>query len=161
MTAAISAARGWLDHRWTTRVLLALLICAFLVSVAWRFNSGPAQARRGYVMPQSAQLEASLGIRISQAAVVADGGIVELRYTVLDPQKATTFQSNVAHPPVLRSEQNRGTAVYRTALMKQGHTLRPGQSYFILYLNNHGVIHSGGTLEIDAGGGRLVHVPVR
>jgi hypothetical protein len=92
--------------------------------------------------------------------VVADGGIVELRYTVLDGQKASKFQNDVHHPPVLRSERRKGD-VYRAALMKQGHELRPGQTYYILYLNNGHAIRSGETLEVEAGGAKLQHVPVR
>jgi hypothetical protein len=45
--------------------------------------------------------------------------------------------------------------------MNQGHSLRAGQTYFILYEDNHGSIKRGDTMSIDAGGGRLVGVPVR
>jgi hypothetical protein len=45
--------------------------------------------------------------------------------------------------------------------MRQGHELRPGQSYYILYLNNQRAIRPGDTLEIDAGGQTLAKVPVR
>jgi hypothetical protein len=79
---------------------------------------------------------------------------------VLDTQKATRFQSDTKHPPLLKSERRDGIA-WRAALMRQGHDLRPGQTYFILYLNNHQAIRSGESLEIDAGGARLASVPVR
>ena len=97
-------------------------------------------------MPRSSGLEAKLGVRFVQAAVVADGGIVELRYQVLDAQKASAFQRKVHNPPVLHSEDRPG-ALYRTALMRQGHELRPGQDYYILYLNNKRAVRSGETLE--------------
>jgi hypothetical protein len=112
-------------------------------------------------VPHSAALEAKLGIRFTQAAVVADGGLVELRYTVLDTDKATTFQNDTHHPPVLRSSKRSKESIYRTALMKQGHNLRAGQTYYILYLNNHNTVRSGETLQIDAGGNSLANVPVR
>ena len=92
---------------------------------------------------------------------MGDGGLIELRYTVLDTEKATKFQSDTQHPPVIYSERDRSAPVYRTALMRQGHDLRPGQSYFILYENNHGVVRRGDTVEIDAGAGKLTSVPVR
>jgi hypothetical protein len=45
--------------------------------------------------------------------------------------------------------------------MKQGHELRPGQTYYILYLNNGNAIRSGETLDVEANGFHLPHVPVR
>ena len=160
MTARTTALRGVLVSRWTTWAVLAASVLALLAAVALR--TGPlAHAKdAGYVVPQSSAMEAKLGVRFTRAAVVADGGIVELRYTVLDAEKASKFQSDTHHPPVLHSEK-RGGDVYRAALMKQGHELRPGQSYYILYLNNKRSIRSGEDLSIDAGGGHLAHVPVK
>jgi hypothetical protein len=139
-------------------LLLGTLVLVAAAAIAWR--TVPAEAGRGYDVPRSAGLEAKLGVRFVQAAVVADGGIVELRYTVLDTQRASKFQRAVHHPPVLHSEERPG-ALYRTALMRQGHELRPGQSYYILYLNNRRAIRPGETLAIDAGGQTLTKVPVR
>jgi hypothetical protein len=139
--------------------VLVVLVVAFAAALLWRVQS-PADAGKPYRVPEDRQLESSLGIRIQQAAVVADGGLVEIRYTVLDGQKASRFQNDVHHPPVLHSERRKGD-VYRAALMKQGHELRPGQTYYILYLNNANTIRSGETLEVEAGGSRLQHVPVR
>jgi hypothetical protein len=144
---------------WIFRLLLVLLVVGFAVALTWR--AGVAQAGKKYDVPENPSIESKLGIRFTQAAVVADGGLIEVRYTVLDADKATTFQNDVHHPPVLRSPKRTKNALYRTALMKQGHNLRPGQTYYILYLNNHGAVRSGETLNIDAGGGRLANVPVR
>ena len=141
-------------------VLVAVVALLCLAGLAWR-TSFAAEAQPGYHVPQSSGMEAKLGVRFVQAAVLADGGIVELRYTVLDPQKASAFQRDVKHPPVLRSEQRPGAPLYRTALMRQGHDLRPGQSYYILYLNNHRSVRSGETLEITSGQQTLAKVPVR
>jgi len=159
MTDRITAAARLRHNPWALRLLLIVLVVAFAVTLATR--AGSAHASRSYLVPQSATLESKLGIRFTQAAVVADGGLVELRYTVLDADKATTFQNDVHHPPVLKNSKRANNLLYRTALMKQGHNLRAGQSYYILYLNNHQAVVSGESLEIDAGGGRLVNVPVR
>ncbi|MBM0229932.1 hypothetical protein [Micromonospora sp. ATA51] len=105
-------------------------------------------------------MEATLGVRFTQAAVVGDGGLVELRYVVLDTQKASAFQNDTKHPPRLRNERS-GKLAWRAALMKQGHELRPGQSYYLLYLNNGGAIKRGDKIEITSGPRRLAHVPVR
>lgn len=141
------------------RLVLPLLVLALVAVSIVRFG-GYADARQGYAVPHDGQLEAQLGVRFTQAAVVGDGGLVELRYVVLDTQKASAFQNDTKHPPRLRNERS-GKLAWRAALMKQGHELRPGQSYYLLYLNNGGAIKRGDTIEITSGQRRLAHVPVR
>ena len=158
MTARMAALR---TNPWVLRVLLVILALAFVSSLALRFGAASATADKHYRVPESARLESVLGVRFTQAALVGDGGLIELRYTVLDTEKATKFQSDTQHPPVIYSERDHSAPVYRTALMKQGHNLRPGQNYFILYQNNHDVVRRGDTVEIDAGPGHLTGVPVR
>jgi hypothetical protein len=140
--------------------IVAVLLAAGLVgAIGWRF-AGNAAARPRYDVPHDGRLEGALGVRFTQAALVADGGIVEIRYVVLDTQKGSAFQNDVKHPPLLKNEKN-GKTAWRAALMKQGHELRPGQTYYILYLNNQNAIHRGDLIQIEAGAYRLAHVPVR
>ncbi|MEU3455168.1 hypothetical protein ABZ671_16450 [Micromonospora sp. NPDC006766] len=141
------------------RLLLPLLVLALVAVSIVRFG-GYADARQGYAVPQDGQLESALGVRFTQAAVVGDGGLVELRYVVLDTQKASAFQNDTKHPPRLRNERS-GKLAWRAALMKQGHELRPGQSYYLLYLNNDNAVKRGDKIEITSGQRRLAHVPVR
>ena len=146
-------------RRYAGKALIVLLAASLVTAVTIRFV-GSAQAAPGYNVPHDGQLEATLGIRFSQAAVVGDGGLVELRYIVLETQKASAFQNDTKHPPTLRSERN-GKLAWRPALMKQGHELRPGQTYYLLYLNSSGAVKRGDQIEIDYGPHRLQHVPVR
>jgi hypothetical protein len=146
-------------RRYAGKALIVLLAGSLVAAVTLKFV-GSAEAAPHYAVPHDGQMEAALGIRFSQAAVVGDGGLVELRYIVLDTQKASAFQNDTKHPPTLRGERN-GKIAWRPALMKQGHELRPGQTYYMLYLNNAGAIKRGDTIEIDYGSHRLQHVPVR
>ncbi|MFJ8577998.1 hypothetical protein [Micromonospora sp. NPDC093277] len=148
-----------LSRRRAGQAVLLLLVLALVAVSIVRFG-GSAEARPGYAVPQDGQLEGALGIRFTQAAVVADGGLVELRYVVLDTQKASAFQNDTKHPPRLRNERS-GKLAWRAALMKQGHELRPGQSYYLLYLNNDNAIKRGDKIEVTSGQRRLAHVPVR
>jgi hypothetical protein len=141
---------------WVTIVLLTLLLSAAAIG---RFATS-ADARDPYSVPQDGQLESILGVRFVQAALVGDDGLVEISYTVLDTQRASKFQNDVKHPPVLRNERT-GKTAWRTALMRQGHELRPGQTYYILYLNNQNAIKRGDKLEIGTTARKLAHVPVR
>ncbi|MEN3305193.1 MAG: hypothetical protein V7603_1395 [Micromonosporaceae bacterium] len=141
------------------QLVTLLLALALASALMLRFGSS-ADAIPRYDVPHDGQLESATGVRFTQAAVVADGGLVELRYVVLDTQKASAFQNDTRHPPTLRNERS-GKFAWRAALMKQGHELRPGQSYYLLYLNNQGAIKRGDKIAIDAGQRHLQHVPVR
>lgn len=152
--------RGRLSGRTPFRVLVVGLAVALLGALAAQFGAG-AFAARPYQVPTDPGVESELGIRVERVALVADTGIVEIRYTVLDNQKASRFQNDVHHPPTLRSEQHGGN-IYRTALMKQAHDLRPGQTYYVLYLNNGGAVHRGDTIELNTlGNHKLAHLPVQ
>jgi hypothetical protein len=137
--------------------LVGLLALGLIAALVFRLG---ATAGADPKFPQDGQMEAALGIRFTQAAVVADGGLIEVRYVVLNTEKASAFQNDTKHPPTLTSESN-GKVSWRAALMKQGHELRAGQSYYILYLNNQGSIKRGDKLTIDAGSRKLAHVPVK
>lgn len=144
-------------HGWRA---LMLLLAVTLVAVSVVRFVGYAEAKPRYDIPHDGQLEAAYGIRFTQAAMVADGGLIELRYVVLNAEKASAFQNDTKHPPQLRNERS-GKTAWRAALMKQGHELRPGQSYYLLYLNSGNAIKRGDKIEIRAGQHRLAHVPVR
>ena len=139
--------------RWVVIAVLALLVALIIGNVV----QSRAQASRA--MPQNAAMEKALGVRFSRVAVVADGGLITVSYVVLDPEKAGRFQLDGAHPPVLHSE-SRGLSTKRVSLMKQGHTLRAGQTYYLVYQNTRGALQPNEQVSIDAGALHLRQVPV-
>ena len=110
-------------------------------------------------VPQSAAMESALGVRFSRVAVVADGGLITVSYVVLDAEKAQRFQADTTHPPVLNSEA-RQLSTQRVSLMKQGHTLRAGQTYYLVYQNTRGALRSDELTRINVGSLELGHFPV-
>ena len=158
---SVAAVAGLRHNRWAVRLLVVLMVGCFAATMAWRM-AGPAQAEQSVRRAaQRRRWRPKLGVRFTSASVVADGGLIQLRYTVLDSAKATTFQNDVHHPPVLKGYKRTKDSLYRTALMKQGHDLRAGQTYYILYMNNHNAVRPGDSMEIDAAGVVLANVPVR
>ncbi len=139
--------------QWIVLVVLAVLMALIISNVA----QSRAQASRA--VPQNAAMEKALGVRFSRVAVVADGGLITVSYVVLDPEKASRFQLDGAHPPVLHSEA-RGLSTQRVSLMKQGHTLRAGQTYYLVYQNTRGALKPNELVSIDSGALHLRHVPV-
>ncbi|BEP15024.1 hypothetical protein acdb102_33350 [Acidothermaceae bacterium B102] len=138
-------------------MVLAVVTCIGLL--ARNLTSTDSTGARPHTMPQNAAMEAQLGIRFSQVAVVGDGGLLTLTYVVLDSEKASAFQNDVAHPPILHSELRQGSAS-RVSLMKQGHSLRAGQKYYLVYEDPADLIRHNEKIEIDYGSLSLKHVPV-
>ena len=110
-------------------------------------------------MPRSADFENLTGVRISRVAVVGDGGLVTVFYVVLDPEKATRFQADRDHPPRLSSEARDG-GTQRASIMRAGHAMRAGQTYYLVYENTADALRPGETMSLTYGGTTLRHVPV-
>ncbi len=139
-------------------VLLAALIATGGIAVRRSLTSSSADESHRAV-PQSTAMEGLTGVRFSRVSVVADGGLITLSYVVLDSEKATVFQANTAHPPVLSSE-SRKLSTSKVALMKQGHSLRAGQTYYLVYDNSAAAVRPGESVTITDGAVELAHVPV-
>jgi hypothetical protein len=147
---------------WTQRLPVLGVVVVLLASVlfiAHNLTSSNGTAAGSHKMPQSAAMEDQLGVRISRVAVVGDGGLITVTYVVLDSEKASRFQSDVAHPPIIKSDRRKGSTA-RVSLMKQGHTLRAGQQYYLVYQNPSDLVRHNETVEIDYGQLSLKHVPV-
>jgi hypothetical protein len=136
-------------------VLVALVVRNLLTTSSSRGDAATVHA----TVPQNAAMENTLGIRLSRVAVVGDGGLITVSYVVIDSQKALEFQTDLGHPPLLTSESRTG-GTKRVSLMRQGHNLRDGQTYYLVYENTRGVIHPGEKVTITKGSLRLAHVPV-
>jgi len=150
---------GW--PSWLT-ALVALLVAATVAGggIAVRQHLAQAAASTSSrTVPQNAAMENLTGVRFSQVAVVADGGLITLSYVVLDSEKAIAFQSDTAHPPKLTSE-SRNLSTTKVALMKQGHALRAGQTFYLVYENTKGAVKPGERVTITDGQVVLAHVPV-
>jgi len=110
----------------------------------------------GSVMPTSPAIEDKWGIRLTQVGVTGDGGLVEVRFVVLDGDKALEAMQE-QNIPVLRVE-NGGAVVRSAALMTNKHEIAPGRSSFLLYRNTDGAIKPGTSLTIAFADERLEHV---
>jgi hypothetical protein len=120
-----------------------------------RSNAAP----RPHKVPHSAVMEKATGVRFTRVAVVGDKGLVTLFYVVIDPEKATLFQSDRDHPPRLTSDDRDG-GTQRASIMRAGHQMRAGQTYYLVYENTLGAIRSGERATIRYGGHALRGMPV-
>ena len=123
----------------------ALLVAAIGIGFIGRHPGGAAG-----VMPTNAAIEAKWGIRISRVAVTADGGLVDVRFVVIDPDKALAMMQDPANLPILHPVGAKVT-IDSIAQMAARHDLTPGQTYFLLYRNTGGAMRSGGHLSLTFG----------
>ena len=136
-------------------VVAAVLVGYILIVVPTSRSVSVANA----TFPQSAALEEATGVRFSRVAVVGDGGLVMVEYVVLDVEKATAFQTDLPHVPVLTSEAREG-GTHRVSIMKPGHLVRAGQTYYFVYQNTGQAIRPGEPITLRYRSHELHHIPV-
>ena len=135
-------------------ILLLALAGGYAAGRGW-FTARPATDPT--IMPISSAIEEQWGVRVTQIGVTADGGLVDFRFMVLDPDKALATLQDINKLPVLVAEDT-GTVVNSVALHGREHNLNPGQTYFLLYRNTGGAIKPGGAVTVKFGDLQLEHV---
>jgi hypothetical protein len=132
-------------------ILLSLLVIGWLLS-PW----GPTAAT-GPTPADLSTFEGQTGVRITRVAITGQGGLVDLRYLVIDPQKA-----QAVHESLYLVDENSGEVV---STLFMGHAPmgdpKAGYSYPVLFVNEQGLITSGGRVSIVVSNFRLEHVPVQ
>jgi hypothetical protein len=110
--------------------------------------------------PTSPAIEARYGVRITQLDVLAAGGLLELRYVVLDPGRAAALHDpDGRHLPIVTSTS--GRVVRETPFHSHTTAQTAGASYSILYRNDGGAVARGDRVDISIGGLHLADVLVR
>jgi hypothetical protein len=104
-------------------------------------------ASRAVPIPHSPKIEAAWGIKFTHIVMLADNGLLEVRYQVVDSSKSGRLHSGgeIQNLPTLIDE-TRGTRVLPHSLMLHFHHLQTatvGATYSILYGNSGGALHIG------------------
>ncbi len=147
--------RGRLGVNLTLAVVAVLAVVLVAVLPGQRSSAAPKPGK----VPHSAVMEKATGVRFTRLAVVGDKGLVTLFYVVTEPELATQFQSDRDHPPRLTSDSRDG-GTQRASIMRAGHQMRAGQTYYLVYENTRGAIRSGELATISYGGHALHGMPV-
>jgi hypothetical protein len=116
-------------------------------------------SNRRPVMPINPDLEAKVGVKVVRATLAGDGGLLDLRYVVLDAPNAQYWFANTAKPPKLFDLRNQAT-ISHVAPMRDAHQQRPGQTYFLIYNNAGSTIHRGDRIDLTVAGVTLHGIPV-
>ncbi len=150
-----------------TRALLAAVALAALaatiigVRMTARADGDQPSSPADIEMPRSAQMESEYGIRVERVSLIAEGGIVELRYILLDADAAGVLHATEPDyqndfPHVIAGD----TVIDEPTFHHHGGELVTGRELSILYGNLDGAVVEGETVAIEIGDTRLDGVPV-
>jgi hypothetical protein len=146
--------------KWVLIALAGVIVLAALL-IVFRPQPVPAGSTNEVNPAQASAVQATWGIRILQVALTGNGGLVDLRYQVIDPDKAIGVH-DPENLPVLIDEAT-GRVIDRAAL-HGAHNLtrsyRSGGTYFLLYQNTAGVLKQGSRVTVQIGEVKLEHVVV-
>ena len=161
MIGKIASSTGkWRGPLGITRIhVLGLALAGLLITGAifgWRIFASQQEWVPG-TMPVSEEIEEKFGVRFTFLAITAEGGMVELRYRVVDEDKAANFGHYTETAPMLVSEDS-GKIVDVTIMGLHNHRVEPGRTYYILYRNTEGALKSGRPVTIAIGNYELAHV---
>lgn len=117
-----------------------------------RIHIGPVVSAQGLV-------ERS-GVKLVRVALSGSGGLVDVRYRVIDPDKAATVHAG-DYPPLILDK--RSGAIVNQLLMAHMHHGRPkvGITYYLIFMNPGEVIRRGSRVSIQLGGARVEGVTVQ
>ena len=167
--------RGWL-RGWRTprRLRVAGLVTGALLAVAaglvlWSplFSGGGQDVAETSVPVAWARPVVSAdgladrsGVRITQVAVTGGGGLVDLRFQVVDPDKAAALH-DAATPPAVVDEQS-GLVVHEL-FMGHAHSdpFKAGVTYYYVFNDPVNWVHRGGQVTVLLGNAQVEHVVVR
>jgi hypothetical protein len=145
-------------HRTVLVAVTALvLVLAGLAGRVW-WGGGAVDIRDGTVLVTEDGMAARYGIDVTLVAVTAAGGLIELRYQVVDPDKAARIVHDAALAPALVVEATGETLRMAAPPHHHGAELRLGGTYFFLMANAHNAIHRGDEVTLVVGDARLEHV---
>lgn len=111
------------------------------------------------MISQSAFEEAT-GVHIVRVVLAAGGGMIDLRYQVIDPDKALVIHDS-ENPPAIMDEAT--GKIFATPWMNHSHSgeYQAGVTYYTILMNSGGVLAKGSKVTVILGGARLEHIVVQ
>jgi hypothetical protein len=155
------------------RLASAAAAALLLAGCAWLSGDGAPAASSGgreVASGEQSQLEDEWGIRLLGIRPSAAGYVLDLRYEVLDPEKATPIlQRKYSRNPHVIVEKS--GAVLRVPFsakvgslrqsVRTANQIKPGKRYFVVFANPGKHVESGDQVTIVIGKFRAEHVVVQ
>lgn len=130
------------------------LLATALSSGAKPSNDGPSAAA-------ISAFEQRTGVQLVRVAVTGGGGIVDLRYRVIDADRSVVVHDRVRRPAILDEETGEVIGEPFMGMWHHHEFVKPGVVYYQLFVNRRGMIRPGEHVAVRLGGVTLRDVPVR
>jgi len=143
---------------------VVIAVAAFLVPRILHGADGGAQSNvpAAWARPvvNTAGLVERSGVKITQVAVTGGGGLVDLRYQVVDQERANALH-DPATPPAVVDE--RSGLVVHELLMSHSHAgpFKAGVTYYLVFNNPGNWVRHGSKVAVLLGNAQVEHVVVR
>jgi hypothetical protein len=140
-----------------------LVFVGVLLVRNWRSDSNEktqAAAVAGTAMPTSAEMEAEFGVRFMGVDITSGGGMIQLRYQILDVDKTQAIHDEDSAPIVIDSS---GHKYADPGIPGHSHVDKnkpAGTVDYILLANARGGVKPGSLVTIKVGDLELHNVPV-
>ena len=154
---------GFEPARTSRRSVLAVAVLAAIVLAGgFTIQRGRAHdkvdVRSGTTLVDEAGMAARYGINITLVGVSAAGGLIDFRYQVVDPDKASQLLHDTSLYPKFIVEDTGELVAVNSLPHNHGTELQLGATYFFLLANAHNAIHKGSALTVVIGDARLEHL---
>lgn len=130
------------------------------------FQPHPGAATATSKVPTSSAIESAWGIRFTAVNLIADGGMVEVRYEVVDASKGGRIHrdASLKDLPMIVTEPSGQQVTSRDLMFHVHHSVvghDEGRAYSIVYGNAGSAVKPGSWVTIRMSDGlQLQHVPV-
>lgn len=145
-------------------LLLVLLVTALVVGGVVAVRSATAGAddvRSGTTAVSVQEFAAHTGVRVTLLGLVAQGGMIEFRYQVVDPDKAALLLHDDAKRPILVAEDSGATLAMLSRPHNHKADLKAGGTYFFLMPNTRNAVEDGTPVTVIVDDVRLEHLVAR
>ena len=149
---------GW-TARWIIAALGLILATGAILWGRASLGMSPEQRQEQAKISQAA-FEEKTGVSITRVALTAQGGMIDLRYLVIDPDKAVIIHEGENRPAIMDEATGK---IFDTPWMNHSHSgeYQAGVTYYAVLMNSGGVLSKGSKVTIILGGMRLEHLVVQ
>jgi hypothetical protein len=131
-----------------------LLFPAVLVFVSifgfnlWRLYGDTLPRNYPNGIPPHPEIEERFGVRFTGLYMVSRGGMIDMRYRVVDVGKAKNFGHFTETSPLIIAKDS-GKTIEVTVMMLHNHRVEGGRVYYILFRNTENAIKPGSRVSIQ------------
>jgi hypothetical protein len=150
-------------RRWQPRwvLVLVLLLTVGLALGVRAVGADAGDVRSGTEAVTAQEFAAHTGIAVTLLGVTAGGGMIEFRYQVVDPDKASLVLHDDTKRPVLVAENSGETLAMVSRPHSHKADLQLGGTYFFLMANTRNALRDGTKVTVIIGDVRLEHLVAR